>query len=359
MNWKLWLLAFSTTLALSACKEKKSTEKTKSQAGQRGGAGGPGGGRNQVLKVEGYVVRTSTTHESLEVPGSLLPNEETEIHPEVSGKITAIRFAEGSMVGRGALLAKIFDGDLQAQKRKLQIQLQTAQKTQQRQAELLKIHAVSQQEYDLAMLQSATYRADIQIINADIARTEIRAPFSGKLGFRNVSVGAYVTPASVITTISQVNQLKLTFSVPERYSSKVAIGNYVTFTVEGAPGRYSAKIIATETGVTEETRSLQVKALVQAIDRNVAAGRFARVRFDLGEDNQSIMVPSQAVLPQARGKKIIVYRRGAVEFQDVTTGIRDSANVQITSGLAVGDTILTTGLLSIKPNSKVQLVRVK
>ncbi len=349
MNWKTSVTCCFFSFALFSCKEKKTTEKKEQQPS----------GRNQQIVVEGHIVKTSTTNEDLEVPGTLLPFEETEIHPEVPGKIVALRFSEGSNAGRGALLAKIFDGDLQAQKRKLQVQLSTSQKTQERQNELLKINAISQQDYDLAMLQTSSYRADIQILNAEIARTEIRAPFSGKVGFRNISIGAYVTPATIITTIRQVNQLKLTFSIPERYASKVAVGNYTSFTVEGAPGKYSARIIATESGITEATRSLLVKAVVEKVDRYLTSGSFAKVIFSMGEDNTSIMIPSQAVLPQARGKKVIVYRSGGVEFQTVTTGNRDSANVRIMSGLAVGDTIITTGLLTVKPGGKVKLTRVK
>lgn len=349
MNLKTTVTWCFLFFALVGCKEKKTAE----LKGQKPA------GRNQQIKVEGHIVKTSTTNEDLEVPGNLLPYEETEIHPEVPGKIIALRFSEGSNVGRGTLLAKIFDGDLQAQKRKLGVQLSTSRKTQERQNELLKINAISQQDYDLAMLQTSSYQADIQILNAEIARTEIRAPFAGKVGFRNISIGAYVTPATIITTIRQVNQLKLTFSIPERYASKVATGNYISFTVEGAPGKYSARIIATESGITEATRSLLVKAVVEKVDKFITAGSFAKVTFNLGEDNTSIMVPSQAVLPQARGKQVLVYRGGNVNFQNVTTGLRDSANVQITSGLAVGDTIITTGLLTVKPGAKVQLGRVK
>lgn len=347
MNLKLTALAF-LLIGLQACTGKKKVE-TK----------GSTPNRNPVLKVDGYIVRTSTTHQDLEIPGSLEPYEVTEVHPEVPGKITGIYFSEGRVVGRGSMLAKLFDADLQAQKRKLQVQLQTALKTEERQNELLKIHAISQQDYDLAMLQVSSYRADIQILNASLQRTEIRAPFTGKVGFRNVSVGAYVTPATVLTTIKQEDRLKLTFSIPEKYSSKVSVGSPIAFSVEGAPGKYAARIIATQAGITEATRSLQVKAVVEKVDKYLSSGAFAKVTFDLGEDNASLMVPSQAILPQARGKKVIVYRGGAVSFQNVTTGIRDSAMVQITGGLAVGDTILTTGLLSIKPNSKVQLARVK
>lgn len=316
----------------------------------------PGAG---AIRSEGYIVKTSVLNQTIEVPGSLLAYEETEIHPEVAGKIVILNIRDGIFVGKGALLAKLFDGDLQAQLRKLKVQLQIAQKTEERSNELLKINAISQQEHDLNILQVSNIRADIAIIQANIAKTEIRAPFSGKVGFKNISNGSYVTPATIVSTISQVSQLKLQFEIPEKYYTKVANGQLVSFSVEGVPKRYAARVIATEAGITEDTRSLKVLAVVQATDRFITPGSFAKVQFNMGDNDQAIMVPSQAILSQARAKKVIVYRSGTPSFQTVTTGVRDSAMVQILSGLAVGDTIVTTGLLAIRPTSKIQLSAVK
>ncbi|MEP6597565.1 MAG: efflux RND transporter periplasmic adaptor subunit [Ginsengibacter sp.] len=316
-------------------------------------------GNNSPLQVEGYVVKTSTLNENIEVPGTLLPFEETEIHPEVAGKIVMLSITEGSFVSRGALLARVFDGDLTAQVQKLNVQLQVAQKTQERQSELLKIGGISQQDYDLSALNVISIRSDIHVLQADITKTYIRAPFSGKIGFKNISIGAYVTPATIVTTIRQINKLKLEFSIPEKYNSKVVNGKYVSFTVEGAPKKYSAKVIATESTITPENRSLKARAQVDEVDKYVTAGAFAKVNFDMGENNQALMVPSQAIIPGARDKKVITDRNGLATFQTVTTGTRDSVNVQIVSGIAVGDTVITTGILQIKPGSKIKISSIK
>ncbi|MEP7233573.1 MAG: efflux RND transporter periplasmic adaptor subunit [Ginsengibacter sp.] len=312
-----------------------------------------------ALSVEGYLVQSSVLNSSIDVAGSLLPFEETEIHPEVSGKVVMLSIKEGGIIKRGTLLARLFDGDLQAQLHKLNVQLAIAKKTQDRQSDLLKIGGISQQDYDLSLLNVSTIEADMQVLNASINKTIIRAPFDGKIGFKNISIGAYVTPATIVTTIRQTSKLKLEFSVPEKYTSKIQIGNSISFTTESSSKKYNAKIIATESGITAENRSLKVHAIVENTDKNITAGSFATVNFDMGNNNDAILIPTQAIIPEARDKKVIVYKNGSADFNVVVTGERDSARVEILKGLAVGDTIITTGLLSIKPGSKISLSSIK
>lgn len=314
---------------------------------------------NAPLSVEGYLVQGSVLNSSIDVAGSLLPFEETEIHPEVAGKVIMLSINEGSIVKKGTLLARLFDGDLQAQLHKLQVQLEIAKKTQDRQDELLKIGGISQQDYDLSLLNVSTIQADMQVLQADINKTIIRAPFDGKIGFKNISIGAYVTPTTIVTTISQINKLKLEFSVPEKYTSKIALGSMVNFSTESSERKYQAKIVATESGITAENRSLKVHAIVENTDKNITGGSFAKVNFDMGNNNNAIMIPTQAIIPQARDKKVIMYKNGIANFNTVVTGERDSAKVEILSGLAIGDTVITTGLLSIKPGSKINLSSLK
>lgn len=345
-----WILV--STLFLSACGSKDKKEEK---------AAGPGGGRGaapQVSRVDAYIVKTTALSDNLELPGSLIANEATPINPEISGRLVYLNATEGKTVGKGTLLAKIYDGDLKAQLNKLQIQARVQQQTANRYQELLKIQGVSQQEYDLAKLEISNLQADMAIIRSNIMRTEIRAPFSGTLGLKNISPGAYVTPATIITTIRQNSQLKLDYTLPERYSSKVKIGQLISFTSEGNNKVYNAKILATESGVSEDNRSLMIRAMVTNNDGKLLPGQFVKVQTNFDPDPNAIMIPSQAVIPQARGKKVAVYTNGIADFRDVETGARDSANVQIVSGLKVGDTIITTGLMSLKPKGKVQLGKI-
>ena len=188
-------------------KSKKQTTTTQANAKQ------------PPLTVEVQVIKPTLINETIEVSGSLLANETTEIHPEISGRLVQLNIAEGRMVGKGTLLAKIYDGDLQAQLKKLQVQLDIAKTNEERSAQLLKIQGISKADYDASLLNVNNIKADMAITRANITKTEIRAPFSGKLGLKLVSPGAFVTPATVLTTISQVSQLKLQFSIPEKYGS--------------------------------------------------------------------------------------------------------------------------------------------
>src|SRR5205814_7298102 len=170
-------------------------------------------------------------------------------------------------------------------------------------------------------------KADIDITRANITKTEIRAPFSGKLGLKNVSPGAFITPSTVLTTISEVNKLKLQFSVPEKYGSEIKNGQLVSFTLNGSDKTFSAAVMATETAVGEDTRSLTVRALVKNNDPALIPGTFANVQMILGNNRNAIMIPNSAVVPQGRKKQVLVFKSKKALHTDITNGVRDSANV--------------------------------
>lgn len=342
------IISFSLLLFVSSCSSE--TKKTPQEL-QKATARPP-------VKADAYIVKTKVLLNNIEIPGTLVSNETTEIHPEVAGLITGIYFKEGAYVSKGSLLVKLNDADLQAQKRKLIVQIEVAKQNEKRSAELLKIQGISKQDYDAMVLQVSNVNADLSVVETQIEKTNIRAPFSGKIGLRMVSLGAYVSPSTTISTISQMNQLKIDFTVPERYIPQVKIGDFVSFKIDGSDRTYAARVIATESNITQDTRTLQVRAAVQGNQQGLVPGNFAKVTLDFKPDPNAIVVPTQAIMPQARGKKVYVYNDGKAKFVDVVTGIRDSANVQITSGLKPGDTVLITGLLSLKPDGKVMLGKV-
>jgi len=336
-------IVFVSILGFSCGSKKKEAAAAQQKAG----------GQRPPSRVDGFIVETKTVSETIDIPGTIVADEATEIHPEVSGRITQLYIREGATVGKGALLAKLYDADLQAQRKKLQVQLEIAQQTQARYDQLQKIGGISKQDYDVTRLNVSNIRADLDIVNTSIARTVVRAPFTGKLGLKEVSTGAYVTPASVITSIQKTAGLRIDFNVPEKYIGRLDKGQYVNFTVEGSSRNYTAVVEATESGVAQDTRSLTIRARVRGDEGGLTPGAFAKVRLSFDPDPNALMIPTQAVIPQARGKKVYVYRGGKADFVDVTTGVRDSVMVQVTGGLKAGDTVIITGLLALRPDAKV------
>jgi membrane fusion protein (multidrug efflux system) len=337
-------------LVLISCGEKKNKTTTTSGAGP--------GGQQQTLQVDALIATTKPLSADIEVPGTILPNETTEIHPEVSGRVVQLNVREGSFVGKGALLAKLYDGDLQAQLRKLEVQLKIAEQTEDRQSQLLKIQGISQQEYDLSLLQVSNLKADIDIVREAVRKTEIRAPFNGKLGLKNISEGAFVTSSTIVTTISQVSQLKLQFNVPEKYGSLLRNGQTVNFTIDGSVKTFSANIMASEVQMDENTRSLAIRALVKNLDPVLIPGVFAKVKIVLGKNEDAIMIPTIVVQPLGRQKLVYLYKGGKSVPTNITTGVRDSSNVQVLTGINIGDTVITTGLLFLRPNGDVKLKKI-
>lgn len=306
-------------------------------------------------QVQAVVAQTTTVANAISVPGSLVAEDATEIHPEVSGLITSLTIREGARVAKGTVLARIYDADLQAQKRKLQVQLQQAVQTANRYSELQSIGGISKQDYDLATLGVSNLKADLDIINTEIKKTFIRAPFTGKLGLRMISPGAYVTPQTILTTIQTTGGLRMDFSVPEQYASQLRNGMPVHFTVSGSDQTYSAQIMATNSGIGEGTRTLDVRAVVKGNDEGLTPGGFATVTIGFAPDNNAILLPSQAIIPTARGKQVAIYNNGIVRMKEVTTGVRDSSRIQVLTGIQVGDTIVTTGLMSLKDSSRAEI----
>jgi membrane fusion protein, multidrug efflux system len=319
--------------------------------------GGPAQGPQQLLTVQTLIANPQPLSSNIEVPGTILPNESTEIHPEVSGRLVALNIKDGDRVSQGALLARLYDGDLKAQLRKLEVQLQIAEQTEKRQAELLKIQGVSQQDYDISLLQVLSLKADMDIIKESINKTEIRAPFSGKLGLKNVSPGAYVTPATVLTKISQVDALKIQFNIPERYGSMLSAGMPISFTVDGSGKSFTANVIASEISIDENTRSLAIRAKVAQRDPVLIPGGFAKVRIVFGKKEEALMVPSNSIIPVGRKKQLYVYESGKAMVREVTTGVRDSTNIQVLTGIKTGDTVITSAILFLRPGLEVAIAK--
>jgi membrane fusion protein, multidrug efflux system len=329
--------------------------------GKKGGSGQSPEARPgaRPIVVEAVVARVSSISHVITVSGTLIPFEETTLMPEVGGRVINVNLPEGRFVKAGTLLVKLFDGDLQAQLKKYQTQLEIAGQTLNRQAELIKVNGISQSDFDQTQLQVASIKNDIELTKSQIRKTEVLAPYDGIIGLKNISIGAQVSPSTPLAVIREQDRLKLDFSIPEKYSRTIREGSKVKFTVQGDTIKYNAIVMATEQGIEETTRNLRARAIVTGKFSSLIPGTFANVELILGENQVAIMLPTQCIIPQARDKSVIIVKGGKAIFTKVETGSRRESDIEITKGVNAGDTVVTTGIMFIKPGAPVKLSMLK
>lgn len=340
--WTLVILAVAAIVIFLVYKQVAGGKKAQAPAPQS--APGP-----KSVLADAYIVKSAPLDEIIEASGTLQSNEEVEVKAEISGRITHLYFKEGTSVAKGTLLVKIYDEDLKAQLQKLKLQQQLAKTTLERQENLLKINGISQQDVDVTRNQVSAYGADMEYTQTQLQKTELRAPFSGKLGLRNVSEGAIISPTVVLTTLQQIDPLKIDFAVPEKYRNVIKLHDQVTFKVSGDKNDYKGSIYAIDPKIDLATRTVKIRAIVPNSGSKLFPGSFAKVVITLKDMPDAIMIPTQAVIPGTRDKKVIIADKGKARFVIVETGIRNETNVQITSGINVGDTVITTGIMQLKP----------
>ncbi|GHB77878.1 efflux RND transporter periplasmic adaptor subunit [Persicitalea jodogahamensis] len=312
-----------------------------------------GSGGKTVVSV--MVVQPSSLDDVVKTTGSILANEEVEIRSEVSGKITQLLFKEGQYVQKGATLLKIYDDDLQAQLQKLEYAKKLSEDNEFRQRRLLEKEAISQREYDISLTTVKTNQADIDNIKAQLTRTTIKAPFSGRLGLRYISEGSYVTPTSRITTLTNTNPAKVEFSVPAKYADRIRTGSMITYTTESSDVEHTGRVYAVDPKIDPQTRTLQMRATSPNGNGALLPGAFARIELVTGSKGAAITVPNEAVVPEQEGHKVFLVKDGKATPREVKVGVRGEAQMEILGGLAAGDTLITTGILQVKPGGSVEI----
>ena len=337
----LTLLAASTLL-LAGCHAKD--DKASAKGGDKKNAG--------PALVDVLVARPTTSGDSVVANGAVVASDYVELHPEVSGRLTGLNVAEGKRVSKGTIIARINDADLQAQLSKTSALLKVSRLSQQRLQKLLEVQGVNQADYDLAVSQVQSNEADAEYTRALLAKTIIRAPFSGVLGLRQVSPGAYVTPATIITTVRADEKLKVDFTLPEANAPLVQPGSRVT--VRLGDRRYPATVQALESQVNQTTRNLTVRALLPA---GVLAtpGTFARISVSTGAARQSVRLPTSAIVPGDQADQVVLVKNGKAKMQNVQTGDRQNDSIAIVSGLTPGDSVVVSGVLFTQPDKPVKV----
>jgi len=323
------------------------------QGGQKGQGQRPGG--QGQLPVTGTIAKPSYLTNGIRSAGSLLANEEVDIVSKVSGKVTAVYFKEGSKVKKGDLLVKIYDEDLQAQLRRSEIQEKMLSEKLERQRVLLSKDAVSREAFDQLQTDYNVILADINLLKVRIAETEVRAPFDGVIGFRYVSEGTYVTPQVKIAHLFDQSILKLEFAINEKYVSENLMGKKISFETEGYSDEFFATVYAVDYRIDQTTRTIGLRARYDNRTGKLVPGMYASLTLITDEKMNALQVPTEAIVPEMNEKKIWVARNGRAELIPVVTGARTASAIEVISGLAAGDTVLTTGLIQLRPNMAVRV----
>ena len=312
----------------------------------------------QILNVNAKVIKPQSLTDEFTTTGVLLPDEEVDLSFETSGKIVEINFEEGTSVKKGQLLAKVNDRQLQAQLQRLVSQLKLAEDRVFRQDALLKRDAVSKEAYEQVKTDLATLNADIEIIKANIELTELRAPFDGVIGLRQVSIGTYASPTTVVAKLTKISPLKVEFSVPERYAKQIRQGTNLNFNVEGNLDAFGAQVYAVESAIDPNLHQFTARALYPNVNHILLPGRYASVLIKKDEIENAIAIPTEAIVPEMGKDKVYLYKSGKAEPVEITTGIRTASEVQVTRGLHMGDTIITSGTLQLRTGLAVTLDKI-
>lgn len=312
-------------------------------------SGAKGGGDEQPLAVNVIKLKKETLNNQLQVSGTVLPNETVDIKSEISGLVTKVNFKEGQYVTKGTPLLYLNDNELQAQYQRLQYTQKLFQTQESRKKQLLAREAISQEEYDIVLNQYNIALSDIKLVQAQLEKTVIRAPFSGKLGLRQVSEGAVINSANIIVSIVNIDPIKLDFSIPERYSGLVAVGAPIFFSSEADKEEVEGRVYAFEPQIDAATRTIKLRAESPNKSGKYLPGMFVKIRFVLDVKEDALLVPAEAVIPELAGYKVfIVDADGKAAQRAIVIGTRTDTQVQVISGLNEGDLVLTTGVMQVR-----------
>ena len=313
------------------------------------------GDKKPPLTVTAIVVSSKDFSNAISLSGSIEANENVEIRSEVSGIVEKISFSEGTNISKGQVLLKVNDIELRAQLSQAFTKQKLASENERRAKLLLQKEAISQEEYDIASAEFRSLKAQTQLIQAQIAKTTIRAPFSGKIGLRNISPGTYVTPTTIITKLVSSSQVKISFSIPEKYASEIENNASILFTIPNNPQKFSAKIYAIEPEIETATRTLKIRAIADNSNGKLLPGTFATIELSLKNIKDAIVIPTEAVVPIQNGKVVYIANNGKAKEVKIETLARTSKDVVVTSGIKSGDTLLTSGVMSLKDEADIKV----
>lgn len=318
-----------------------------------GGGGGPGAGGGGPVSVEVAQVRAMPLQDDAQAVGTLRSRQSVTLRPEVAGRIAQIGFAEGQRVRKGQLLVQLDDVLQKAELSQAQAQLSIARANLKRNEELVAQAFVAQRVLDESRAALQVAEAQVALAQARLARMRVVAPFDGTVGLRNINLGEYVKDGADLVNLEDTTQLTVDFRLPERYQTRIATGQGVKVELDALPGKtFNARVQAVDPLVDANGRSIAVRAVLPPTPASeLRPGMFARVTTVFATNDAALVVPEEAIVPQA-GKQFVVLLDtegegdGAKRVSrrvEVQLGVRRGAQVQIVQGVQAGDTVVVAG----------------
>ena len=300
------------------------------------------------------IVKDTTLTRLLHVSGSLFPQDEIAIAPEISGRIKRLFIKEGSFVQKGSVLVKLEDAELQAQLSKVKALIDLAEINAKREKELLKGGGTSAELLERADNTVITLQSDFQMLKAAIAKTEIKAPFSGTIGLKEVSEGSFVSPGTKISHLVNSSPIRIECSIPEKYTSLIKKNMKIQFHIYGNEQSFEAKISAINPMIDPISRTTKIIALYSNKKEECKPGAFADIEIPLSVEEKAIIIPNEAIVPDIRGLRVFLLKQGKAKPKPIEAGMRTASSLEIIKGLNIGDTVLVAGASLMKAGSRVK-----
>ncbi len=317
-------------------------------------AGGPPPGA--PVAVEVAAVKTTRLQEDAAAIGTLRSNESVVVRPEISGRISQINFVEGRPVEKGQLLVALDASVHAAEVQQAKANLALAETNFKRVTELEREKFVSPNAKDQALNALRVAQATLALADARLAKTEIRAPFAGVIGIRQVSVGDYVKEGQDLVTLEDISALKVDFRLPELLLTDLKRGQTVEVASDALPGRtYAATLDAIDPLVDQNGRALILRARLRNTEGQLRPGMFVRTRVILAERPRALTVPEEALIPVGADQYVFRVTADKAARVKVKTGLRRDTQVEITEGLQAGDVVVTAGQLKLRDGATVRI----
>lgn len=317
---------------------------------------GPGADASK-LEVDAIVVNEEDLNQEEVIVGTMAPYREVAIVSEIAQKIVRVAFQDGGHVSKGQLLYKLNDADLKARLKGLNSELKLARLNEQRIGNLLKTETVNQQQYDETAVKLQSLEAQRELLQVELNKTEIRAPFSGNIGISNADPGSYISPGTELVSLQDHGTIKIEFSVSEKYLPLVKTGSKINFTTALSGQQQTATIKATEPGLNAQNRALKVQAMADNPGGKFRAGLSVKIRFQTSAKNaKAINLPTEALIPSGDGYNVFVIKNGLAQSKPISIGNRTETAAIVTSGLNNGDSVIVSNILRLGDGMPVQAV---